>query len=540
MQTLLQQSTYLIVDDFGDMRSMLRSMLSLFGITRIDTAKNGSETIHLLERKKYDVILCDYNLGAGKDGQQILEEARHRKLINLSTVFVMITAENTTEMVLGAIEYEPDAYLSKPFTKDTLRNRLEKILEHKQDLAPVDAAIEQGAFSKAIHLLEQSIAKKPKNLAELTRLKAELCYRAGAYDDAAVLYEKILSVREVPWASLGLGKVFYAKKKYQEAREIFRNLIYDSERMTVAYDWLAKTHQALGNLQEAQEVLAAAVELSPKTILRQRALGEVALKNKDFKNAERAFENAVTLGKFSVYKHPVAYAKLAESKVSNEDNKDKKAALGVIRQMEREFGKDREAQLCAPLFEAMVQEALGDEEAANQCMEQASQLYERLGLQGNSTLTLEMAKTSARFGDMEKAKALFKHAVRNNHDDDEFLREVEAAYGACGLPESPAELIASIKGEIVELNNRGVKLAKSGQIQAAIGLFEEAAEGMSGNKVVNLNAAKVLIMQMEQEGTSREYLNRARKYIDRTRKINPDDSTLAQVVDKFQRLVADA
>ena len=29
MQTLLQQKTFLIVDDFGDMRSMLRSMLNL-------------------------------------------------------------------------------------------------------------------------------------------------------------------------------------------------------------------------------------------------------------------------------------------------------------------------------------------------------------------------------------------------------------------------------------------------------------------------------------------------------------------------------
>ena len=486
------------------------------------------------------MILCDYNLGAGKDGQQVLEEARHRKLISLSTVFVMVTAENTREMVLGAIEYEPDAYLSKPFTKDTLRNRLEKMLEYKQDLAPVDAAVEQGAFGKAIDILDQSIATKPKNLAELLRLKADLCYRAGKYDDAAVMYEKLLAVRELPWASLGLGKVLYAKKKYQEAREIFQDLIYDSERMTVAYDWLSKAHQALGDMQEAQAVLSAAVELSPKAILRQQALGEVALRNKDFKNAEQAFEKAIELGRHSVYKHPAMYAKLAESLVSVEDNKDKKAALGVVRQMEREFGNDREAQVYLSMSEAVVHKALGDEDAANRCLEQAVQTYERLGLQTSTALTLEMARASARLGATEQAKTLFVNAVRNNHEDDEFLREVEAAYGDFDLSDSPAELIASIKREIVELNNRGVKLAKSGQIQEAIGLFEEAAEGMSGNKVVNLNAARVLIMKMEQEGPSRENLNKARKYIDRTRKINPDDSNLARVMDKFQRLVADA
>lgn len=58
----------LVVDDFGDMRGMLRSMLSSIGVAEIDTAINGREAIEALERKRYDVILCDYNLGPGKTG----------------------------------------------------------------------------------------------------------------------------------------------------------------------------------------------------------------------------------------------------------------------------------------------------------------------------------------------------------------------------------------------------------------------------------------------------------------------------------------
>ncbi|MGD8932607.1 MAG: response regulator, partial [Chromatiales bacterium] len=116
LQNLLNQRSYLVVDDFGDMRSTLRSMLSLFGVTDIDNAKNGADAIQQMEHKRYGVVLCDYNLGIGKDGQQVLEEARHRNLISVSTAFIMITAENTLSMVLGALEYEPDSYLYKPFT----------------------------------------------------------------------------------------------------------------------------------------------------------------------------------------------------------------------------------------------------------------------------------------------------------------------------------------------------------------------------------------------------------------------------------------
>ncbi|CAK0759075.1 hypothetical protein CCP3SC15_2450004 [Gammaproteobacteria bacterium] len=48
-----------------------------------------------MDNRSYDIVLCDYNLGDGRDGMQILEEAKQRHLIGLTTVFVMITAESS-------------------------------------------------------------------------------------------------------------------------------------------------------------------------------------------------------------------------------------------------------------------------------------------------------------------------------------------------------------------------------------------------------------------------------------------------------------
>ncbi len=538
MRIPLEKKSYLIVDDFGDMRSMMRSMLNMFGVSKVDTANDGKDAVSQMERHKYDVVLCDYNLGPGKDGQQVLEEARHRRLISAGTVFIMITAENTREMVMGAIEYEPDSYLSKPFTKDLLRNRLEKLLAKKLDLEPVDEAVARKDFAAAIRLLDQRIAKKPKNLAELTKLKAELCLECDRLGDAAAIYERILAIREIPWARLGLGRVAFEKKEYPQARETFQQLLAENSDYTAAYDWLARTHQALGDTKGAQEVLSDAVALSPKAVLRQKALGEVAMKNKDFKSAEKAFQRAVNQGRNSVFKHPEVYAKLVDAQLSNDAHKDKKTSLTIIQQMEREFGRDPEAQLYACLSQASIQESLGNEELAKQQLQEAGQQFERLGGQGDSRLTLAMAKTAARVGDKERAEALFHKAVRNNHEDDEFLHDVEAAFVDAGIADDPRALIESIKKEIVDLNNRGVKLAGAGKLELAIKLFDEAAEAMPGNRTINLNAAKVLVLHMERTSVASELAGKARRYLERVRKMTPNDAALIRVQDKFQKLMA--
>ena len=540
LHNILSQRNYLVVDDFGDMRSTLRSMLSLFGVTNIDNAKNGADAIQQMEHKRYDVVLCDYNLGVGKDGQQVLEEARHRNLISLSTTFIMITAENTLGMVLGALEYEPDSYLYKPFTKDLLRNRLEKVLNKKMDLKQVDEALERKDYATAIQLLDQRIESKPKNLAELLRLKGDIHLRSGAYEEAAAIFERVLAAREVAWARMGMGRVQFGLKQYEAARITFQDIIDANERFTAAYDWLARTLKALGDLQSSQEILSTAIKISPKAILRQQELGEIALENKDFDTAEKAFGQAVDLGKFSIHKHPKCYAGLAESQVSNEQKKNKQNAFKVIEQMQRDFKGNREADIYAAITSATVHRGLGDEEQALASMQTAERLYDQIGLQNNPELTLSMAKANARLGQEEKAKALFQTAIKNNHDDDEFLRNVETALKDTGLSDAAGTMISETKKEIIALNNKGVGLVSEGRIEEAIGLFQQAADGMSGNKTINLNAAKVMIMYMEKRGLETQYLSQARQYIERVQKLDPDYKGLAKLLARLKHLVAQA
>ena len=101
----------------------------------------------------FDLVLSDHNLGKGKDGQQILEEARYTNRLR-ATAFVMITG-NAVDRVMGTLEYDPDAYVTKPFTLSILRERLYRLSILKTILLPMNRAIDQGQIDWAIEVTDQ-------------------------------------------------------------------------------------------------------------------------------------------------------------------------------------------------------------------------------------------------------------------------------------------------------------------------------------------------------------------------------------------------
>lgn len=531
----IESKRFLLVDDFGDMRSMLRMMLNSIGVRAIDTANNGVEAIAALAREHYDIVLCDYNLGRGKNGQDVLEEARYRRLIGLDAIFVMLTAENTREWVMGAVEYEPDSYLTKPFTKDLLKSRLERLILKRQDLQQVAAAVSVHDYPAALRILDEKIAGQPQNLGELTRQKAEILYRAGEYRRAEVVYQQVLATREMTWARLGLGKTFYATGRLEHAARLFQGLLQENQRLTAAYDWLARTQQALGRWEEAQQVLQQALIHSPKSLLRQRALGDLALKNGDTSVADQAFTEALKLGRNSVYKAPLIYVRLAWLK-SRSGRAG--AALKIVDEMEREFNSSDEARLYASLTRAMVEQHRGSPDEARRLMRQTEALYAALGANAAAEQMLEMARSYAELGELGNAQTLLEQVICNNHDDRMLLQQVEALIAQYALAVDAKRHVASIRREIVKLNNRGVKLAKTGRYSEALRLFSDAVATMPDNKVVNLNAARVMIMTMHHGGIAQEQLARVRDLLDHARTLDPAEPALHQVQQMYRDLMA--
>ncbi len=528
----LSDLKFLVVDDFVDMRSVLRNMLASFGVTQIDMATNGKEAINIIEQKRFDVILCDYNLGPGRDGQQVLEEIRHRKLIGVGTVFLMVTAENTRVMVMGAVEYEPDSYLTKPFTKDLLGNRLTRLLNKKSDLIEIEHAINNLDYDLANKLIDTKLAEKSQNHNILTRLKAELAILDSEYDQAEVIYRRVISKREMAWAKLGLGKAMFGKEQYEEAKKVFSDLLSENERFMAAYDWLAKTQQMLNEQKEAQQVLQKGVKLSAKAIPRQKALGELALRNGDTKTAESAFKDAISLGKHSIYKHPSMFLNIAQikAKTGQQDEAEKYA-----RDIAKNFKDNPEAELYTAITNAMV---LKDEAAVKKNMQVATKLFNKLEGHASTSLAVDMAKACSKTGDEITAKQILHQTASNNHTNHEILKDIVDTLGDLKLEDNPEAFVSRIRKDIVKLNNDGAKLVRGGKLTEAMKLFEDAAEGMSANIIVNMNAARAFLMYMEHHGKQMDLSEKLEKYLLRASKIDPDNRALINLQRRYQRLDA--
>jgi len=128
----------LVIDDMESMRSQLRMSLTSSGFAKLHVVSSIKDALERMATNRYDVILCDYSLGDGTDGQQFLEYLRTNDLITRNTVFVMITAEQAYEKVVAASECAPDDYLLKPFTAAQFNARLEKLLERQEYFSLID------------------------------------------------------------------------------------------------------------------------------------------------------------------------------------------------------------------------------------------------------------------------------------------------------------------------------------------------------------------------------------------------------------------
>lgn len=303
----------LLIEDMAEARIMQKKMLTDFGFATIDIAMKAETAIQLLQSNAYDVILSDYNLGNGKDGQQLLEEVRHSALIPNTATYLMVTAETSIEMVMGAIEYQPDGYVTKPFSQAVLQRRLSKLIETKEKLYEVNVALDAKNFEGAMTAAKQVMKDHPSLIGKCERIIGECLLEVKEYKKALSLFNKTLKDRKMPWALFGKAKTYFYMGDLENAEKNLRQLMLDNRFFVSAYDWLAKIQVSQGKLEEAQSTLIDAVGRSPKNILRQIELGKVSLSLQDYLAAEMAFRRAVFLAKYSCYNTADVYLKHLES-----------------------------------------------------------------------------------------------------------------------------------------------------------------------------------------------------------------------------------
>jgi len=521
--------TVLIIDDYQEMRSIFRDILRSCGadVKKIYMAANGNEAIASLRKVQFDIVLCDFNLGSGKNGQQVLEEAKYRSLVGLSCLWIMITAEKTSEAVAGTAEYQPDAYLLKPVTEASLRLRLAKVWTKKEAFAEIYQAMKQLDYSKAMSLCDQRLASDKANAADLLRTKCDLLLITGEYDRAREVLENILAERDLPWAKAALAKILLKKSDLGAARALLEETAEANPTFLEAHDLLAQTLQAMGDLEGASNVLERAIKLSPNSVIRQKNLGNVAMKMGKLENAERAFRKSISLGENSVLKAADAYIGLAKACSANEHSDE---AFKVLGQLNKNFATD-EVRLKALAVEGMVYHQSGNADKAKQIAVELSQFLAKNNIHPDSEGSLDMARLLMATGDKERAITLLQDEIKNSPENATLLQDVAEIFDQAGMGEEGNKLIETSRQEAMIIMNRGVLLISKGQYEEAINAMRDAHVAMPTNVRVLLNLAYVIITSIQKNEPTPELIKEARNSLLVANELSPGEP-------RFIRLMA--
>lgn len=525
MNTPLNYSTLraLVIDDSPDMRNALRITLSNFGLTKVQMAANAAEAIYHVKLREFELILCDFNLGDGRDGQQLLEEMRHGNLIPLDTAFMMVTAESFYEKVVATAELAPDDYLIKPFTPELMRSRLDAVLAKKRAFAEVYRHFRAHHLQAAAQACDIVAAHAPRYRIDALRFKGELLVSLGRFEEAEALYQEVIALRAIPWARLGLARALHQQQKEAPAEALLHEVIEQAPEMVAAYDLLSEVCQAKKDHAAAQQALERGVAISGRTVRRQQRLGEVAHANGDLGTARTAFSNVLDKGRHSIFVTPSDFGNLCRVQV---EQGDLAAVADTLKKNKSALQGSPEGQLVMAVAQGMVHAKSGNAKEAGKALDAAAALRAS-GVRGDARLMLDLADTCMASGRHEEADGLIAEVARNAHDSEALLAKARAIYDSAGRTDAGAAVLNRATADVRKLNNEGVMLAQRGDFKSAVEKLLTACTEAPHNPRILMNAVWVILKYTDQAGLDESLIEIAARYLDDAERQAPGHSRLA-------------
>lgn len=490
----------LIVDDYGYFRTTLSGMLLKLGFNQVEMASNGEDAVDLCQSRRFDLILCDYDLGAGKNGQQVLEELRFRALIPSSTLFLIVSADASKDVVMATYDCEADAYLMKPINLHLLEQRLTRLLQQRQALNPVYRALEVDRRAHAIDLLGGMSVANNRYSVTAQKLLGRLLIEEGELGKAELLLSGALQARPVDWARLGLARIKQLRGEHETAQEWLEQIIQTNPLCLPAYDALANNWDAMGLQQEVQEAVQRSVEVSPKSILRQKRLAQVAESNSDFATALGAWRTAVKLGELSCYAVPednLHFARIAAMAVDRKLESPwplSQEAIDTLSQARLRYSLNHDQSARADLLEGRSWLAVGNQERARELIETVNAAHYDCAIT-SVALGVERVWALRALDDDRGAKRVLEQLLRQYASNQPALEQIDP------LLEAPVSNYRREK--LVKLNREGIDLYNRSRYDDAIACFERVQRFFPRHLGIQLNLVQALMGKCKEGSADR-------------------------------------
>jgi len=521
LQQSLTKKRVLIVDRHSPARDSLRLMLGALGVTLVHGAGNSAEVIRQVKANRFDIVLSDFILDDGRDGQQLLEELRHAHLIPLSTVYMIITSERGYTNVVSLAELAPDDYLIKPFTAEQLQARLIRSIYKKHVLRHIYEQIERGALQEAIIACDRVIQQQPQYMYDALRFKGDLLHTLGKTSEAEEVFRRVLEGRVVPWAKMGLAMALRDRGALDEAEQLAEQVTAEAPDYLSAYDFLASVHEAQGKLEAAQHTLQRAADASPHNTVRQRLVGDVAARNNDLLAAEKAYGKVIERSKGSSLRTVDDFANLSRVLV---ERGNVSASRKISAEMKREWRGDMQAELAALVTESLCLNSEGSPDKAQHLVDQALALQKMIseeaaekGKHVSQRLAVDLAHACYATGKEDEAAKIMRKVAAENHEDAHLINHITNVFEKTGQPDAGKAMLEQVGREIVELNNKGVLAARSGDLEGAVRLLIQAVEQVPNLQFL-VNAAKAIFALLDKKGWDPDLAARAIDYLQRAQR----------------------
>ena len=117
----------LAVDDSATMRRILKNTLSRAGYTDVVEAEDGVDAWSKLQSGEFNFIITDWNM-PNMSGLEFVNAVRESEKFKQIPI-IMVTTRSVKDDIILAMKAGANNYVVKPFTPDTLKGKIDKVLE---------------------------------------------------------------------------------------------------------------------------------------------------------------------------------------------------------------------------------------------------------------------------------------------------------------------------------------------------------------------------------------------------------------------------
>jgi len=296
----VEKDSALVIDSNSASRSITTQNLRAFGFGTVRQVSRLIDGRNMLESQRFNLVVCDYNFDAeAASGVQLLEELRRENMLPYSTVFVMIASEATYAQVAEAAESALDGYLIKPFSANSLGERIKEARQRKRVLSPIFEALELREYDTAAQLCVERFESRGLYWLYAARIGAELLLRERRNEEAAALFKAVMEAKTVPWARLGVARAHFAEGDIAKARRSVEDLLEEDPLYADAHDVMGRVKMEMGQMDEARKSYERATSLTPECILRLQHSGTLSFYSHDYDTAADLLQQAWSIGKRS-------------------------------------------------------------------------------------------------------------------------------------------------------------------------------------------------------------------------------------------------